>query len=482
MAITRLMHMKEAPGCKYKHLENGIKYILDVRNDGAKTDFGKWVGGNCGLEHDEVLQSFLDTKKFWEKEKGRQGYHFVISFPPGEVDAQKCFDVVRDFCDEYLADEYDYVFAIHIDQDHVHGHIIFNSVNRYTGNKYHYKNGDWKKSIQPITDKVCKENGVAPLIIESPEIGDAYAKWIGNNPKNIRWNHIMRADIDYAIERAQSMEDFFDIMHRFNYQVHVKGESSDYKGSNYITFVFTDEKGIEHRHRSYALTSSKQDDYSFQAIAERVRNKNLSEPYCDKLSNVMEQKVNVRLGQTSTIVKGTKTYKRMYQAVSYYKLPNPFAVNQREVRRDMLRIERLIEDCAYIKAHPNVSIIQMEKRLVSINERLKELYILRKGLKEIEQSVRTEIPSGQVSRYRQLQKILSESREFDDWWEEAEDEKQELEKILPAAFVENEQKLRRCERNIEILKNEKKVMARVITTEGGKEKQLEKQVSVVKGL
>ena len=482
MAITRLMHMKEAPGYKPKHLANGIKYILDVRNDGAKTDFGKWVGGNCGLEHEEVLQSFLDTKKFWGKEEGRQGYHFVISFPPGEVDAQKCFDIVNDFCEEYLSNEYDYVFAIHTDQEHMHGHIIFNSLNRVTGNKYHYKNGDWEKSIQPITDKVCKEHGIAPLMVEGPELGTAYAKWIGQNSKNIRWNHIIRADIDYAIERAEDMIDFLEIIKQLNYRVEIKGESSKYKGSNYITFVFTDEKGKEHRHRSYSLTSSKQDDYSFQAIAWKIRQKNLTEPYFEKLSDVLEQKVNVRLGQTSTVVKSTKTYKRMYQAVSYYKLPNPYAVDQREVRRDMLRIEHLIEECAYLKEHPNVSVIQMEKRLVSISERLKELYILRKALKEIDTTVRTQIPAEQVNRYRQLQKQLSEAREFDDKWESAEDEMQELEKILPAAFVENEQKLRRCERTIEVLKKEKKVLARVVNTEGGKEKQLQKEVRNVPGL
>ena len=38
MAVTRLMHMKESPNYKPQHLVNAIKYILDVRNDGAKTD------------------------------------------------------------------------------------------------------------------------------------------------------------------------------------------------------------------------------------------------------------------------------------------------------------------------------------------------------------------------------------------------------------------------------------------------------------
>ena len=61
MAITKLMHMKESPGCPHDHLRNAINYILDVRHYGAKTDYGALVGGNSGIGHREILENFLET-------------------------------------------------------------------------------------------------------------------------------------------------------------------------------------------------------------------------------------------------------------------------------------------------------------------------------------------------------------------------------------------------------------------------------------
>ena len=101
----------------------------------------------------------LDTKRDWQKLSGRQGYHFVISFRPGETDEETAFHLVRDFCEQYLGENYDYCFSIHNDRAHMHGHIIFNSVNRVSGYKYRYADGDWEKEIQPVTDTLCRKYG-----------------------------------------------------------------------------------------------------------------------------------------------------------------------------------------------------------------------------------------------------------------------------------------------------------------------------------
>ena len=167
MAVTVLQHMKEDPEYKPLHLYNAIRYVLDIRNDGAKTDFGKWVGGNSGIEFDEIFSHFMDTKECFEKLDGRQGYHFMISFDKNDdVSAQTCFNVLEDFCREYLGDEYDYIFAVHTDKEHMHGHIVFNSINKSSGRKYRYEKGDWEKYIQPITDKISQRYNLSPLVYE----------------------------------------------------------------------------------------------------------------------------------------------------------------------------------------------------------------------------------------------------------------------------------------------------------------------------
>ena len=126
MAVTKLMHLKQGKKSMAAHLQNCICYILNP----AKTGNGLWVGGNAGTKANEVFRTMVDTKRYWDKMDKRQGYHFVISFKPGETDEATAYQAVRDFCEEYLEDNYDYVFAIHNDKEHMHGHIVFNSVSR----------------------------------------------------------------------------------------------------------------------------------------------------------------------------------------------------------------------------------------------------------------------------------------------------------------------------------------------------------------
>ena len=106
MAVTVLMHMKEGMTCPHDHLRNAIDYILDVKHNEEKTKGGLLVGGNAGTDHREILNNMLDTKRAYGKTDGRQGYHFVLSFAKGETDENTAYEVVKEFCEEYLCDNY----------------------------------------------------------------------------------------------------------------------------------------------------------------------------------------------------------------------------------------------------------------------------------------------------------------------------------------------------------------------------------------
>lgn len=479
MAVTVLKHMKEASAWKPQHLSNAIKYVLDVKNGEEKTDFGKWVGGNSGTDYETVFQTFINTKKSLEKESGRQGYHFVISFPPGEVDAQTCYNVIQEFCQEYLGNAYDYLYAVHTDQEHMHGHIIFNSVSRETGYKYRYEKGAWEKSIQPITDKICEKYGLSPLAFEKEKNGSSYAKWLEKTDK-LNWGQIIRADLDYAVSKSETMDEFYSILRQMNYKIVYNPNSySKRTGKTYVTYVFTDEKGVDHKHRSMTLAGDKDEDfYNLEAIEEKIYSRSNMELYCNKLSNKLEQKMNVRLGQISTMLKGTRTYKRMYQAVSYYRLPNPFAVPQQSVRRDMLRIEKLIEECAYLKRQPYISLTSLMNRKNEIDKTLKLYHTEKKALEKASNVVKGNALPADVMRYQQIKKRISEIENFDDEWERLSDELEELEKILPAVFIDSENRLQNYRVNIAVLNKEKKILERVIKTEGGSEFMKEHQMEM----
>lgn len=272
MATTILMHMKESPGIPHIHLKNAIDYILDVKHDGAKTDYGTFVGGNSGTDHREILNNFLDTKDLFGKRDGRQGYHFVVSFAPGETDKDTAFSVVKAFCEEYLGDAYDYVFALHTDKGHLHGHIIFNSVNRLDGYKYHYKKGDWERYIQPVTDRVCMEYGLKPLTFEEKRVGLSYAEWQQKNKGVVNKQDILKADIDYAIQQSETMEQYISTMKQMGYEM--KQHYSYKEKRSFITYSMNEGDGKVFRRRDRRLGSG----YRFDEIVQRVKTKDGMEP------------------------------------------------------------------------------------------------------------------------------------------------------------------------------------------------------------
>ena len=150
VAITKLMHVKERKnGNPHGGMYDCIKYIIDPE----KTE-NYWIGGNTGTKTDQVYQNFMETKRDFQKLDGRQCYHFVISFRPGETDPVTAYNVAQEFCEKYLGNHYQYIFAVHTDHEHLHAHIVFNSVSIVDGIKYHYADGDWKKYIQPVTDSI----------------------------------------------------------------------------------------------------------------------------------------------------------------------------------------------------------------------------------------------------------------------------------------------------------------------------------------
>ncbi|MCB2360922.1 relaxase/mobilization nuclease domain-containing protein [Clostridium estertheticum] len=78
----------------------------------------------------------VGTKELYGKTGGRQGYHIVISCPPGEGTPEQLLALMKEFAHEFLGDDYEAVYSVHVDKEHCHGHLVFNSVNMDTGKKY----------------------------------------------------------------------------------------------------------------------------------------------------------------------------------------------------------------------------------------------------------------------------------------------------------------------------------------------------------
>ena len=217
MAITKILHMKESkssfPG---KHLKQAIKYITDK----TKTDNGRLVSGiNCQPSH--AYEQMKKTKELFSKTDKRQGYHMIISFVENEVTTDEAFKIIGEFANEYLGKEYEAVYAVHDNTDHIHGHIIFNSVSFLTGKKYRYEKGDWAKYIQPITNKLCEKYGLSTITIEEDRTEDheSYNKWEERRDGYLIWSDMIKRDIDACIIMSDTFEGFLKSLADKGYEI-----------------------------------------------------------------------------------------------------------------------------------------------------------------------------------------------------------------------------------------------------------------------
>ena len=172
MAITKILNIMESEGRNpASHLKNALEYIQNP----DKTEECVLVGGiNC--LPDTAFEQMEETKNIFHKTGKRQGYHVIISFSPEEkVTAEQAMYVLEHFAKDVLSDDYEAVYAVHTDREHMHGHLIWNSVSMTTGKKYNSPKSNWKNHLQPITNKYCDELGLSIMPAE-------YSK----NPKNIR--------------------------------------------------------------------------------------------------------------------------------------------------------------------------------------------------------------------------------------------------------------------------------------------------------
>jgi len=170
MAITKILNINEANNRNLgAHLEHAITYIQNPDKTNEKV-----LVGSINCLPDSAFSQMMDTKQMFGKTGKRQGYHIVISFPPGEATPEQAMEVTRRFAEEHLGENYEVVYAVHTDKQHCHGHIIWNSVSLTTGYKYDSPRGNWKKVLQPLTNRLCEELGLSIMPAE-------YAK----EPKNL---------------------------------------------------------------------------------------------------------------------------------------------------------------------------------------------------------------------------------------------------------------------------------------------------------
>lgn len=207
MAIVKFV----TAGCP---MNNIFPYVMRKE----KTDVHLISGIHCSP--DTVLQEFNYVKKKYRKEDGRTYFHIVQSFSPDDkLDAETAHEIGLRFAEYFPG--YQIFVATHRDTDHLHNHIIMNSVNMDNGKKFHQTASELAQ-VKEYSNRLCREYGLSETEAKSS---------FGSMP---RWKELLRKKAYNVANHTRSKEEFIWEMEMHGYKVDWKD------GHKYITFTTPD--------------------------------------------------------------------------------------------------------------------------------------------------------------------------------------------------------------------------------------------------
>lgn len=209
MAIVKFVAAKRT-------IKSALNYIINPE----KTNETLISGVNCTPESAESEFDF--TKTTFNKHGGREYYHIVQSFSPDDnISPEIAHEIGIKFAEYFKG--YQIVISTHCDKDHIHNHMIMNSVNYKTGKKFHQTKEDLMR-VKEFSNNLCLEYGLSQTEVKSD--------W-KEMPK---WKAKLRSDAYYAAKVSRTKEEFIRFMESRGYKV--KWED----GNKYITFTTRDGK------------------------------------------------------------------------------------------------------------------------------------------------------------------------------------------------------------------------------------------------
>ena len=112
------------------------------------------------ITYDGVYQSFLEEKRIWGKDSGRMYAHNIISWHEDEtITPEQALEFGREFAQQWFAG-FQSLVGVHIDRNHVHCHIVTNSVSFMDGHKLHNTKKDLQR-MKDFTNRMCVEWGLS---------------------------------------------------------------------------------------------------------------------------------------------------------------------------------------------------------------------------------------------------------------------------------------------------------------------------------
>ena len=216
------------------HMENAIGYIAKEEKAMKLNDMKKYLSErldhvgqvntasgeratfiNCNAQN--TFKEFENMRKAFNQDKGVIAHHYYQSFQKDDnVTPEQAHQIGVELAKKMFPN-FQVAIATHIDREHIHNHIIVNSCNIVTGQKW-YSNKRTLSDIRKESDRLCLANGLGVITKNNKYQGlDRTTYQLGLKGKS--WKINLVHDLDVAVERCKSKEDFISFLRGKDYSI-----------------------------------------------------------------------------------------------------------------------------------------------------------------------------------------------------------------------------------------------------------------------
>lgn len=179
-------------------------------------------GWNVMPEH--AKEEFALTRKRFGKEDGRQAIHLIQSFKPGEVSPELANEIGTRLA-RYVAPGHEVAIYTHTDREHIHNHLVINTVSFENGKKWQSGPENIDR-IRRMSDEMCREYGLSviekPLAKERLTMAELQIATSGRTS----WKDELRTWISDAKEKTKGLEDMREYL-KSEYGVEMKIQNAN---------------------------------------------------------------------------------------------------------------------------------------------------------------------------------------------------------------------------------------------------------------
>ena len=140
-------------------MRNCIEYVLRPDKTSELLTYVTGPYRHDEINYDLVYRTFLEEKKMWDKDTGRMYAHNIISWHKDEqITPDQALEFGKEFAEKWFSG-FQTLVAVHKDKEHIHCHLVTNSVSYEDGRKLHNTKKDLER-MKRLTNQMCRERGL----------------------------------------------------------------------------------------------------------------------------------------------------------------------------------------------------------------------------------------------------------------------------------------------------------------------------------